>query len=198
MMVTMSVLLYRSWTDLQMPSLKSGCKETLRRLRLRRRRECRLHLLRFSLVWGKLVEALPVTRIWILLDEWAAIPMDLQPYLADLLRRAVFPVRGMVVKIAAIEQRARFSLPGAESDYVGIEVGADAAADLDLDDFMVFGNDPEAAKKFFRELLFRHVRAEMQEEGLEPPSDGRHFSAGGVHSAECVRRAGTRCRGCST
>ena len=126
-------------------------------------------------ILGKLVEALPVTRIWILLDEWAAIPMDLQPYLADLLRRAVFPVRGMVVKIAAIEQRARFSLPGVESDYVGIEVGADAAADLDLDDFMVFGNDPEAAKRFFRELLFRHVRAEMQEEGLEPPSDGRHF-----------------------
>jgi hypothetical protein len=126
-------------------------------------------------ILGRLVEALPGSRIWVLLDEWAAIPLDLQPYLADLLRRAVFPVRGMVVKIAAIEQRAKFSLPGSGGEYVGIEVGADAAADLDLDDFMVFGNDPEAAKRFFRELLFRHVRAEMQEEHLEPPADARHF-----------------------
>jgi hypothetical protein len=37
-----------------------------------------------------------------------------------------------------------------------MEVGADAAADLDLDDFMVFGNDADKAKEFFRELLFRH------------------------------------------
>jgi hypothetical protein len=134
-----------------------------------------VHFGAVSDIFERLVEALPINRIWVLLDEWAAIPLDLQPYLADLLRRAVFPVKGMVVKIAAIEQRAKFSLPGSQGDYVGIEVGADAAADLDLDDFMVFGNDPEAAKKFFRELLFRHVRAELQEEGHEPPNDARQF-----------------------
>jgi hypothetical protein len=121
-------------------------------------------------VLGKLVAAVPAGRIWILLDEWAAVPMDLQPLLADLLRRAVFPVPGMVVKIAAIEQRSKF-IQRDGADYLGIEVGADAAADLDLDDFMVFGNDANAAKVFFGELLFRHVRAEMQEDGLEAPRD---------------------------
>jgi hypothetical protein len=40
---------------------------------------------------------------------------------------------------------------------------------------MVFGNDPEAAKNFFRELLFRHVRAQMQEDQVEPPEDAREF-----------------------
>jgi len=46
--------------------------------------------------------------IWLLLDEWSEIPLDLQPYLADLLRRTVFPARKIVVKIAAIEQRTNF------------------------------------------------------------------------------------------
>jgi hypothetical protein len=132
-----------------------------------------VHFGAVSSVLERLAAALPCNRIWVLLDEWAAVPLDLQPYLADLLRRAIFPVRGFVVKIAAIEQRARFSLSGTDGDYIGIEVGADAAADLDLDDFMVFGNDPDAAKKFFRELLFRHVRAEMQEDDREPPADAR-------------------------
>lgn len=114
-------------------------------------------------------------RIWILLDEWAAIPLELQPLLADLLRRAVFPVRGVVVKVAAIEQRSRFKASGAEGDYLGIEVGADAQADLDLDDYMVFGNDPDAAKTFFRELFFKHGRAHAAEDGRTPPANAREF-----------------------
>jgi hypothetical protein len=135
----------------------------------------RVHFGNVSRVLGSLVQALPVDRIWIVLDEWVAVPMDLQPLLADLLRRAAFPVPGVIVKIAAIEQRSRFKQEGDDGDYVGIEVGADAAADLDLDDFMVFGDDPDAAKTFFRELLYRHVRAEMLEDELEPPADARLF-----------------------
>jgi hypothetical protein len=96
-----------------------------------------------------------------LLDEWSSIPIELQPYLADLLRRAVFPIGDITVKIAAIEHRSHFQLRGPNRDYIGIELGADASADLNLDDFMVFDNDAERAKNFFRELLFRHVRSVM-------------------------------------
>ncbi len=135
----------------------------------------RVHFGAVARVLEQLVQTLPVERLWVLLDEWVAVPMDLQPLLADLLRRALFPVRGVVVKIAAIEQRSKFILPGQAGDYIGIELGADAAADLDLDDFMVFGNDPDAAKRFFRELLYRHVGAEMQDEGLDPPSTASAF-----------------------
>lgn len=89
-----------------------------------------VHFGEVSQVLRRLVDALPVGRVWVLLDEWAAVPMDLQPLLADLLRRALFPVPRMVVKIAAIEQRAHFSIDRVRRDYVGLEVGADAAADL--------------------------------------------------------------------
>ena len=113
---------------------------------------------------GNLVEAFGGRRVWIIFDEWSVVPHDLQPYLADLLRRSVLPIRGITIKIAAIEQRSQFQLPGVNGDYVGIELGADVAADLNLDDFMVFDNDPGRAKQFFKELLFRHYRAT---EGLD-------------------------------
>ncbi len=87
----------------------------------------------------------------------------------------MFPVRGIVVKIAAIEQRSTFQADAGDGDYLGIELGADAQADLDLDDFMVFGNDPEVAKNFFRELLYRHVQAQMGEDQVEAPTTAHNF-----------------------
>jgi hypothetical protein len=41
------------------------------------------------------VSALPNSALWVILDEWSEIPLDLQPYLADLLRRTVLPIRGI-------------------------------------------------------------------------------------------------------
>jgi hypothetical protein len=98
-------------------------------------------------------------KVWVLLDEWSSIPLALQPYLADLLRRSLFPISGITVKIAAIEHRSVFQIRYGGGHYVGIELGADAAADVNLDDFMVFDNDPSRAKEFFQNLLGRHVEA---------------------------------------
>lgn len=107
----------------------------------------------------KVVRNLPNAQLWIILDEWSEIPLDLQPYLADLLRRTVLPIQGVVVKIAAIEQRCHFRIPNSAVGHIGIEIGADAAASVNLDEFLVFENNPELAKRFFMELLYRHVRA---------------------------------------
>lgn len=107
----------------------------------------------------KLTRILGKRRVWLLLDEWSSIPQELQPFLADLLRRCVFPVSNCTVQIAAIEQRSTFKLPSTSGDYVGIEVGADASADLNFDDFMVFEHDAARATQFFQELLFNHVSA---------------------------------------
>ena len=118
-----------------------------------------------------LLEALGGAKLWILVDEWSTIPLDLQPLLGDMLRRALFPVRGLSIKIAAIEQRSQFQL-GTGAGYMGIELGADASAALDLDDFMVFGNDEEKSKEFFSSLLQKHVNAVYTAEKWEgaPPS----------------------------
>jgi hypothetical protein len=99
-------------------------------------------------------------RIWLLIDEWSEIPIELQPYLADLLRRTILPVSSITVKIASIEHRLRFILIQDQGQYVGLELGADISADLNLDDFLVFDNDQEKAVEFFRNLIFKHYQSE--------------------------------------
>jgi len=128
------------------------------------------HRVRFGAIdqaLSKIVAAISPNRIWILLDEWSAVPLELQPYLADLIRRCILPIRGVSVKIAAIEQRSQFSIGAVRGDYVGIEVGSDMTADLNLDDFMVFDNDSSQSVSFFRKLIFNHYRS-AQEENNEP------------------------------
>ena len=78
------------------------------------------------------------------------------------------PSQGVTVKIAAIEQRSNFRIADDSVGHIGIEIGADAAASISLDEFLVFENSPEQAKQFFAELLFRHVSALMKTEGEEP------------------------------
>jgi hypothetical protein len=101
-------------------------------------------------------DALGGRRLWLLLDEWSSIPLDLQPLLADLLRRSVLPVPHITVKIAAIERRSRFAIPNA-GDYLGIEVGSDAASAVSLDDFMIFDHAVNVAQEFFGQLFFNHT-----------------------------------------
>lgn len=115
-------------------------------------------------------------RLWILLDEWSEVPLDLQPYLADLLRRTVFPVSGVSVKIAAIEQRTNFRVHDAVSgSYIGIEVGADIAASLNLDEFMVFDNDPAKSGAFFKQLLYKHATALRADQSGDWPESADRF-----------------------
>lgn len=106
-----------------------------------------------------LLRILGEPQVWLLIDEWSEVPIDLQPYLADLIRRTVLPIRCMVVKIAAIEHRTTVFLPRFGGEYIGLELGADIAADVNLDDFLVFDNDQRRSVNFFKQLLFSHYRA---------------------------------------
>lgn len=114
-----------------------------------------------------LSKAIAPAKIWMLLDEWSSIPFELQPYLADLIRRSIFPVRNITVKIGAIEYRSSFKITEPQGNYIGIELGADISTDLNLDDFLVFDNDPVRAREFYKLLFHRHVVGqELKEEGL--------------------------------
>lgn len=132
----------------------------------------RVHFGRLGTILDQLTKSFKNKRIWLLLDEWSAVPIELQPYLADLIRRALFPSKAISVKIAAIEKRSKFQLAFEQGDYVGIELGGDASADLNMDDFMVFDNDEEKAIKFFRTLVFKHIKTlAVQQEVNIPGSE---------------------------
>jgi AAA+ ATPase superfamily predicted ATPase len=104
-------------------------------------------------------------QLFLLLDEWSSIPLDLQPYLADLLRRSIFPISNITVKIAAIEKRSQFRFILDTRDYIGIELGCDASVDINLDDYMLFDNNEEKASSFFRILVYKHFETVANERG---------------------------------
>ena len=115
----------------------------------------------------KLVPVLPGKRLWLIMDEWSHVPMHLQPLLADLIRHCLLPVPGVTVKFAAIETRTAFKLDQGDGQYLGIELGADVTADIDLDEFMVFSSGGDSATDFFAQLFYRHVQAAAQNDSLE-------------------------------
>jgi hypothetical protein len=95
-------------------------------------------------------------RIWILIDEWSTIPSDLQPYLADLLRRTFFTSQNISVKIAAIEHRSSVKIDRQDHSYIGFELGADIHPAINLDDYLVFDNNEGRAVQFFTRLISNH------------------------------------------
>lgn len=117
---------------------------------------------------AQIVNNMPKKRLWLLFDEWSEIPIDLQPYLADMIRRGFLAVRGVTSKFAAIEHRSTFRNVSEDGTVnIGIELGADVSTSLNLDDHMVFENDPHAASEFFAEMLFRHIKASVEKDNLK-------------------------------
>ncbi|WP_052380013.1 MULTISPECIES: hypothetical protein [unclassified Pseudoalteromonas] len=120
----------------------------------------RIHFGAITKLLNKIVRKLPGKELWVLIDEWSETPLDLQPYLAELLRRILYPIPGITVKIAAIAHRCNFKEYDYESNVsIGIELGSDASSVINLDEYMVFDNDSDAAKDFFKNLLHRHAIA---------------------------------------
>jgi hypothetical protein len=130
----------------------------------------RIHFPSIQNEFRNLINILPNHKLWVIIDEWAEIPLDLQPFLGDLFRRTLFPLQGVSVKIGAIEHRSNFKIFKTISDYIGIEVGADVSS-LNLDEFMVFENNEYSALDFFKNLIFRHINPSLPPENKIQHSD---------------------------
>lgn len=143
----------------------------------------------------KVVENLPNGRLWLLIDEWSEVPLDLQPLLADLLRRAVLPTKGITVKIAAIEQRSRFLVTDMALGHIGLEIGADISSAVNLDDFMVFENDENRAVCFFRALVLAHVKSALEAEGIPAPKNESELLSDGFSQSSAFDEVVRACEG---
>ncbi|MCE3026393.1 hypothetical protein [Salinicola sp. DM10] len=125
----------------------------------------------FSRSIRSLASAIGTKRLWVLIDEWTTIPPDIQPHLADMLRRSMFSVPNISLKVAAIEHRSHFKRDSAGGGYIGFELGADIAANINLDDYLVVDNDEQRAKEFFKNFVVNHARAAAKDIGVELPSN---------------------------
>lgn len=110
----------------------------------------------------KRVLELANTNLVILVDEWSSLPADVQPYLAEFLKRGVLPLNEATMKISALEYRCRFS-NHTENGLIGFELGADIATAPDLDDYYVFDRNPNQITDVYADVLFRHLSSELEE-----------------------------------
>jgi hypothetical protein len=105
------------------------------------------------------VLSLANSRLLLLFDEWSSLAQDIQPILAEFLKRSVMPCSAVSVKIASIEYRSRFSDGNVPS--TGFELGADISAAPYLDDYFVFDQAPERLQNIFADILYRHLSSEL-------------------------------------
>jgi hypothetical protein len=148
---------------------------------------------------ASVTDSISPRRVWLLLDEWSSVPLDLQPLLADLLRRSAFTCRNITIKIGANERRSRFFVRGGSpGEYLGLELGADTAAALNLDEHLLYQEDVAHAQDFFARLIFYHINDLLRQMGKRLPEDTPasfiadvfqpHAFAEWVRSAEGVPR----------
>lgn len=118
-----------------------------------------IHLGTLDKAIGQILEAMGGARLWILIDEWSGgVPYELQPILADMIRRIFASFGRVAVKIGAVEHQSRFLLQEGRG-YVGLELGADTAETLSLDAAQVIGASHNRAVAFIRAMLNEHFRA---------------------------------------
>lgn len=156
---------------------------TLRRATRRGTERISLNFSEIAKALREVTDSLATRRIWLLLDEWSSVPTDIQPLLGEFLVRCVLPLQDRItVKIAAIEQQTNFREQLESGEMIGIELGADVAANLDLDEFMVFEQNEQRARSFFRGLLFKHITADSDDsaeaDGLNLASESEFIREG--------------------
>jgi hypothetical protein len=108
------------------------------------------------------VLGLAETHLFLLVDEWSSIPPDIQPYLAEFLKRGLLPINKATLKASALEYRCRFSERDGQH-HLGFELGADIATAPDLDDYYVFDRNPEHVTDIYADVLLKHLNADLPE-----------------------------------
>lgn len=95
-------------------------------------------------------------RVTCLLDEWSEIPLNLQPYVAELLKR-VFIASNYTLKIAAIPYRSKFRDSIHDNIKIGLEEGGDIFP-VTIDNRFIFEVDKAGTRNFYNEILINHLK----------------------------------------
>lgn len=101
------------------------------------------------------------TELILIIDEWSAIPLDIQPYLAEFFKKSFIPAPEITLKIGALEYRSNFTIPRDKHNYIGFELGSDITTNLDIDDYYVFDRNPIEITKIFTDILYKHIISEL-------------------------------------
>jgi len=97
-----------------------------------------------------LLEELDI-HLFVIIDEWSFISLNMQPYIADFVKRVFLSIKKVTLKIGAIKTRTNLI-----NDKEGIELSADIASSINLDDYFIFDREPIKVTNTFEEIIYRH------------------------------------------
>ncbi|MCE0813121.1 ATP-binding protein [Buttiauxella sp. S04-F03] len=101
-----------------------------------------------------LLKELNLNGIMLLIDEWSELSSDIQPSLAEILKKT-FSAINVYLKIAAIPNRTALGHKS-EKKFIGLEDGGDIFG-YHLDLRYVFEVNKTQTRDFFNDLLYRHL-----------------------------------------
>jgi hypothetical protein len=108
----------------------------------------------------QILNDLQISRLFILLDEWAHIPVASQTFFAEFLKRSIIPIYKISLKIVAVNYQCEFF-----KDYngqpIGLQRGADITDILEIDTYLIYDIKREQVIKFFGQVLYNHLGAEL-------------------------------------
>ena len=110
----------------------------------------------------RIMKSIDPIRIWLLIDEFSAVPIELQPYLADMFKRVFIPISNIVLKISAVEYRVNLFLDDENHSRLGMELGADIFSEY-LDEYFVYDCHEKASLDFFKTLFYNHINSLLEE-----------------------------------
>jgi hypothetical protein len=139
---------------------------------VRGKQRLRVHFGAVANFMSQATEAHPARRCWVLFDEWSSLPRDLQPFLAQMLRRLFFSLPKVTVRVGTIPHRTEWRVGTEAGSYIGLEAGAEIFPLLDLDEFVVFPArnrhvQTHRSTIFFKTLLFRHLNKILRDTGRD-------------------------------
>lgn len=108
----------------------------------------------------QILKDLKVDRLFILIDEWAQIPVQSQPHFAEFLKRSILTIPNISVKILAVNYQCEF-YETIEGDHIGIQRGADLTDIVDCDTYLIYDEKRSHVVGFFAKVLFNHLGAEL-------------------------------------
>lgn len=101
-------------------------------------------------------------RLYIVLDEWANIPVIAQPLFAEFLKRTILSIPAITLKIIAVNYQCEF-MKVVNGQKLGLDRGADISDPVDFDAYFVYDEKKEFLLKFFAQVLYNHIAVELGE-----------------------------------
>jgi hypothetical protein len=134
----------------------------------------------------RLLELLGKASIHVLFDEWSDVDKDqqVQPYLAEMLKKTASAVPGMYLKLACIPGRTFLATPITEDirNPIGLEEGDDIHPDVSLDE-ITFGNESlDQLVPFFATMIKKHVGEKIEWVRLSSSVEFESFLASMIFS----------------